>query len=312
LRHPALHGLQLREGLIPVISLAPWRYRRVLAVDGGPIERIESGVVSVLGVPQYQANAYLKGGLRREAGKKVLYGDADGCGTDRQPELARYKAISESLERWAHAALAPEGRNFGFDVDPSSNGMAAYPAWFAHRARERARAEATERHAIISWWIGAANAEVHTSPWAGVDLVEIESPTPGVKVALLHATAGQQMHAYGHAAGRTLEDAAKRAAIELVRAQYVIGRYERRHTESPPSASEAGLFERRCLYFAGAEGHAQFQERLQRRKARSCATRVLFDGEIPGPWSEYARVWRTVYEPPCTEFLEPREDFFFW
>lgn len=294
-----------------MFNLAPWRYRRVLAVDGGPIERIESGVVSILGETQYQANAYLKTGLRREAGDKVLYGDADGSGTDRYPELARHKAISESLERWAHAALVKSNR-YGFDVDPSSNGMAAFPALFARSARERAWAEAVERHAIISWWSGLLDAETRQSPWAGVDLLEIENTTPGTKVALLHTTAGHQMHAYAHAAGKTIEEAAWRAAVELVRAQFVISRYERRHAEGAADSNGAGLFERRCLFFATAEGHALYQERLRRRKSRTGTTRVLFDGEIPGPWSEYARVWRVVIEPANTAFLEPRNDFFFW
>lgn len=294
-----------------MINLAPWRYRRVLAVDGGPVERIESGIVSVLGESQHQANAYLKSGLRKEASEHVLYGDADGSGTDRLPAVARHKAISECLERWAHAASYRSGK-YGFDVDPSSSGMAAFPALFSGAARRRAWEEAVERHAIISWWSGAADAQSRPSPWAGVDLFEVETNTPGITVALLHSTAGQQMHAYAHAAGRSLEDAARRATIELVRAQFVIGRYERRHADGAPASTKPGLFERRCLYFAGTEGHARFHARLQQSKSRTASQHVLFDGEVPGPWSEYAHVWRVLLEPAHPEFLDNRDDFFFW
>lgn len=295
-----------------MLNLAPWRYRRVLAVDGGPIERIEMGVVSVLGETQHQANAFLSGGLRRETTKKILYGNADGTGTGRLPGVARHKAISESLERWAHASTASAPAKYGFDVDPSSNGMAAFPGVLKKQARTRALAEAVERDAVISWWTGALDAEARKSPWAGVDLFEIESPTTGIKVALVHAAAGHHMHAYGHAAGVTLADAAQSAAVELVRAQHMIARFERRNGNGHAETRGDNLFERRCLHFATAEGHAQFQERLQRRKHRTHASRVLFDGEIPGPWSEYATVWRTVFEPADPHFMEPRDDFFFW
>lgn len=294
-----------------MINLAPWRYRRVLAVDGGPVERIESRLITVFGEPQYQATAYLKQGLRREAAAKVLYSSADGCGTDRFPTLARHKAISESLERWAHAAHAPARREYGFDVDPSSNGMAAFPGVFGRQARERAWAEAVERQAIMAWWTEAAEAAPRQSRWGGIEAFEIESADPTYKIALLHAGAGQRSHAYGHAAGRTFEEAADRARIELARAQFVVGRHERLRSETNP-ADATGLFERRCLFFAGTEGHALFRDRMSRRKTRTLKPRVIFNGEITGPWSDYACVWRAVFEPVSDQFLSNRNDFFFW
>lgn len=295
-----------------MINLAPWRYRRVLAVNGGPIERIEMGVISVLGESQYQANAYLKSGLRQSASKKVVYGNADGTGTARTPGLARHKAISECLERWAHASMTRTGAKFGFNVDPSSTGMAAFPGLVKSQARSRALSEAVERDAVISWWSGCLDAEVRTSPWAGVDLYEIESPKPGIKVALVHASAGHHLHAYGHAAATTLENAAHSAAVEMVRAQLVLGRFERRSNHGAGDHPSDNLFERRCLFFASAEGNALFQERLQRRKHQSRESRLLVDGEIRGPWSDYATVWRALFEPADPQFLAPREDYFFW
>jgi hypothetical protein len=40
--------------------------------------------------------------------------------------------------------------------------------------------------------------------------------------------------------------------------------------------------------------------------------RVVFDGEITGPWSEFTTVWRVAIEPPTMEFLQKRDDWFFW
>jgi hypothetical protein len=295
-----------------MLNLAPWHYRHALAVDGGPIERIESGVITVLGESRYQANAYLKTGLRREGNEKVLYSNADGTGTDVYSELARHKAISESLERWAHAMHAPQRKAYGFDIDPSSNGMAAFPGFGARRARQRAFAEAVERHTVMSWWTGALDAEARSSAWEGVNIYELECPVPEIKVAVLHTRAGQQSHAYGQGAGKSLDEAISRASVEMVRAQTVIARYERRHQHEPALNGSVDLFERRCIFFARVEGYALFQERLGRRKDRSCRTRVIFDGEIEGPWTKYAHVWRVVFEPITPEFLEPRDDFFFW
>ena len=72
-------------------------------------------------------------------------------------------------------------------------------------------------------------------------------------------------------------------------------------------------FERRCLYFAGEEGHAEFLRRVFDRKPhREAVWSVKFDGELPGPWSKYATVWRVVADMPSREYLDPKSSFFFW
>jgi hypothetical protein len=37
-----------------------------------------------------------------------------------------------------------------------------------------------------------------------------------------------------------------------------------------------------------------------------------FDGEIPGPWSRWATVWRHAVVMPTDEYLNPHSNFFFW
>src|SRR3978361_182956 len=111
-----------------MFSLAAFRYRNVLSVDGGPIDSVESVAVPVCGRQRVQANARLSPGLGR-ANNAVIYGDSDGTGTHGDGTVARNMAVSEALERWAfHSVVCSErAEEFGFEIDPSSNGMSAFP-----------------------------------------------------------------------------------------------------------------------------------------------------------------------------------------
>jgi len=82
----------------PMLSLAAFRYRNVLARHGGPVAMIESDVFPVCGRQTVQANAWLTAGLARKS-DLTIYGDADGTGTHRLASVARHMAVSEALER---------------------------------------------------------------------------------------------------------------------------------------------------------------------------------------------------------------------
>lgn len=294
------------------MNLAPLRYRRVLSTYGGPIRAMECGATTVMGHRMFQANAYLTDGLRPPS-RHVVYGNPDGTGTAARPSVARHKAVSEALERWAYHAVhaSPEAARFGFDIDGSSNGMAAFPGFLPRQARGMAMAEAAERFALIGWWWGALDAYPAGEVWPGVEAFRLENPLSHHEVVLLHALADEGVHAYGYGGGQTFANASMRAAVELARAQYVLRRYERRRrTEDVPPARS--MLEQRCLYFASEAGHAEFRERLAHRKWRHGEPRTVFDGEIPGPWSDYACVWRVVVEPVTTQFLDPAQEFFYW
>jgi hypothetical protein len=295
-----------------MLSLAPLRYSHVTATWGGPIQRIEAGTTSVMGERLFQANAYLRDDLRGAPRDNVVYGDADGTGTSRSSSVARHIAISEALERWAHREVlrGPERDLYGFDVDKSSNGMAAFPGLLARQARQRALGEAAERFAVIAWWSGALEAHPRPSPWPGIQVWEIDNPLSSHRVVLLHAGSEDGEHAYGMAGGDTLADACQRAAGELVRAQYVLRRHIARHGVDVRVARH--LFERRCLFFAAETGYRLFADRLRRQAVFRAKPEVVFDGEIPGPWAEFATVWRVAVRPAAPEFLSMKDDFFFW
>lgn len=299
-----------------MLSLAPLRYRHALDPASGPIGRVDSFNLPVLDRKLVHANAFLRPGLVRVSKPNTVYGTADGSGTHESAVVARYMAVSEALERWAfHAVSRSEGRAaYGFDVDPSSNGMAAFPGLGTSRARRTAWHEAIERFCLIGWWQGSVGSTRRPSPWNDIHAIEFSHGFDGVSVVLLIREAEPDLIVYGHAAAETFEAACNRALIELARSELVL----RRHRLLHPGPVERSfstitdLFERRCLFFSTAEGFRAVISRGRQHVRMWREPRVVFDGEIPGPWDKFTTVWRVVLEPPTMEFLQRRDDWFFW
>lgn len=295
-----------------MLSLAALRYRNVLAVHGGPVERIESGVFPVCGRRMIQANARLTSGLTPKRPLSI-YSDADGSGTHPRASVARHMAVSEALERWAfHTTVrSSHAAEFGFDVDPSSNGMSAFPGIVPRNARRKAMLEAVERYSLISWWEGRAEGHRFETDWPGVSAVAIDGPFGGVTV-IAFARTEYGGYAYGHAAEESFGAACERAVVELARHEWVL-RSSWLAFVSGEKCAPRDLFERRCLFFASEAGHEQFQRRLQTRPASTMERpTVVCDRDIPGPWADYATVWRFALRPPSDGFLRAGDDYFFW
>jgi len=294
-----------------MFSLAALNYRDIFTADGGPIERVSSGSIDVLGRPAHQANAYLAPGLIQGRPALSVYGNADGTGASGSAIVARHMAISEALERWAFYNLSrsDDADKYGFDSDNSTNGMAAFPGFFKSQARKRAHLEALERWALVSWWSGHMQAAVVGDAMLGVTALRLEHDANFGEVAILFRRSAAGHVSYGYSAGSTFRSAAARAAVELARNEFVVGYYKLRSAVR----DVPNYFERRCLYFAGEEGHAEFLRRVfDRKPCRKAAWSVRFDGELPGLWSKYATVWRVVPEMPSREYLNPKSSFFFW
>ncbi len=299
-----------------MLSLAAYRYRNILAESGGPVTRLEMSDLTVLGRREFFATAFLQPGLGGSLWQNTVFSIADGGGTSPSPMIAYHMALSEAMERWAHWQLhqSPGGRRYGFDVDPSSNGMAAFPGLFARQARSAALMEAAERFNLLHWWEGRLPAAESETVWPGVRAATICSEAPGVTVILFKRTAGGYV-AYGHAAAADYATACRKAAIEMERHALIIARYAHAHagrlTEGLPEYAHP--IERRCLFFATEAGHELFLERLRTTPRRAAARPgLIFDGEVPGPWSRYADVWRVVYAPPSDRFLGMDENYFLW
>lgn len=295
-----------------MLSLAALRYRNVLAEHGGPVERIEEGHFPIFGRPVVQASVYLRPGLTEKRALSI-YSDADGTGTHPTAGVARHIAISEALERWAFytVSVSKEAADYGFDIDPSSNGMAAFPGLRQRSARRKALLEAVERFCLIAWWEGMIAGQLRETDWPGVSAVAIEGPFGGVTV-IAFARTEHGGYAYGYAAEESFGAACERAVIELARHECVL-RFWWLAFIAGQRGLPTHLFERRCLFFASEEGHGLFLQRLHEGTQRSLPEPIVVcDRAIPGPWSSYATVWRFALRPPTEGFLREGETYFFW
>lgn len=296
-----------------MVNLSALRYRSVLATEGGPVEEVKCREFCVLGERGYSANATLRAGLLPDRLVHHLYSNASGSGTDRSRLVAQFKAISEAMERWAHGTLfrAPDAVRFGFDVDPSSTGMAAFPGLFARQARGAALMEAAERFNLLNWWEGRLDVRPAAAPWSDVEAWVFDSDAPGTAV-LLHRRTQAGFHVYGHAAAPAFKTACRHAAAEMQRHEVALEIFFRKHG-SLAGREDMHALEQRSLFFATEEGHAVFRARLARKADGPRARpRLVFDGEVPGQWSRYADVWRVLFEPPSMRFLSRETDYMFW
>ena len=294
-----------------MLSLASLRYRNVLAEHGGPVERIETGEFPVRGRRVVQANARLIPGLTRQR-QLSIYSSADGTGTHPVASIARHKAISEAMERWAfHAEVSSErAEEFGFDLDPSSNGMSAFPGLLRRQARHAALLEAVERYSLMAWWEGMVDGQLFETDWPGVSAVAINGPFGGVTVVAFARTEWGG-YAYGHAAEESFSGACERAIVELARHEWVL-RSKWLAFAAGEKVKPTCIFEQRSLFFATEAGHELFLERLG-RKATGSAPRptVICDRDIPGPWDDYATVWRFALRPISDGYIHGGEGYFF-
>jgi hypothetical protein len=293
-----------------VLSLAGLRFRRAFEEDRGPVAKLETGEINVGGRPWHQVNAFLTDSIRPNRNHE-LYSQADGTGADPTWIIASHKAISEAMERWAYyqTAASPDAFLYGFDVDPTTNGMAAYPGLFARQARKAARLEGVERAAVFAWWDGLLDGRVVETDWPETHAV-ILSPPGGAFVAIVFTRTQFGTYAFGNGASETISEAILKGYVEMGRHDRAVRRYLGQPIGTPPPAN---LLERRALFFSSKEGFETFSDRLQRPAAKSVHRfEPICDREIPGPWSQFATVWRVAFRPPSDAFLSPNENYFYW
>ena len=220
-----------------------------------------------------------------------LYGNSDGSGTAAGKAEAVYRAISEALERWAwHESLKQNRAELRIDLDGTTTGFAAFPGLFARSARENAYFEAVERWSLSAWWEGKLGHSLFSTE--GVNGVEILSPLAGGKAVVVWAPAAGNGRAYGFAAGATRATAVRKAKVELGRNLHVLEYYQ------SSGAAPATLNEKRLVFFHSAAGISRFESRLsQPLPPQIPPPPLVVDCAVPGPWGEYAKVWRCLFDP---------------
>lgn len=292
-----------------MINLAPLKYRHIFKIDGGPIERVDCASCAIAsGQLGFEAIAYLDPQLDiKKNDIFFLYSNADGSGSSLSRSEAIYKAISESLERWAfyQTVLSNEKTRYGFDRDPSTSGMAAFPGLFKSQSRRLAYCEALERNAIVSWWCGSLPLVRHNlnKPYT---VFEVVSGDQFIKVALLTRETKNQF-AYGFAAAEKFDEAINKAEIELERNAFVLSLPIDENTKE-----KMPLFEKRLLFFSEGKGRQLFDVRVAESlncRIQPKAPELCIDTEIKGPWSKYATVWRCLLATDI-DISNDRLDFF--
>ncbi len=310
-----------------------------------------NGVDLPVGSACYHASAFLREDLfpRGYRRGRFSFDAPDGAGTHEIQQVACHMAISEAIERWALHHLRAHGvtDRYGLDLDPSSNGFSAFPGLTSRPARRKAMAEAVERHCLLCWWEGLLHHHPLPDPSPGVKAIRLENPFGRRAVAVVWGIHRGLHYTYGFGEGKDVGEACRRSLIERDRCSAIIDHHlEGRRNDSlrdPDIAAVADPFERRILHFSRARGFRLFHERLKRdcttpakrganlrppapspSDGSGLPTRRLgdgdpgakpaihFDGNIPGPWSRYATVWRTVIVPPTRRHLEDGVEFFFW
>lgn len=272
------------------------------------------------GSPCFEAVALLAEDLRpSRRTDRVLYDDVDGAGTAPYRNQAVHIAVSEALERWAYFDVrnSPLRKRLGFDVEDSTNGMAAFPGWTATTARANAILESIERWTLGQWWEGRLRAIPLDMPAELGGGVEIESPfdQASVVVRWRRCPSSRRM-GYGFAARPRLAAAWAKADVELSRNIRALGRLPAAAWDGLDAQQLARLDrnERRFAFFSSEDGVQTFLEKVSKtvgENTRAAAPRVRVDEEIRGPWSRYARVWRYQLDPgPNSRLMEERTDVF--
>lgn len=300
------------------MNLAPIKYARVLASAHGPIERIEYGRVEICGQVVYQANAYLSKYLNLDRPGRKIFGGADGTGTHRTAIMARYKAISEAIERWAYHYLDQirQEQLYGHAWDSSTGGMSAYPGLFKYTARNLARLEAVERYCLASWWGEKLGCTEIRTGYEGVKGIRIANPLSPDHVVVTWKRSSQGFYGYGFSAGRNSGEACWKAVVEMDRSIRALDWFYREN----PGLDEGDLdildnhMERRMFYFSLPAGHEEFLAKTGNRRRAETNGDVMpvFDNELKGPWRKYATVWRIIYPVATREHLLPHLNCFFW
>ncbi|MFN3455008.1 MAG: hypothetical protein ACK41T_08625 [Pseudobdellovibrio sp.] len=273
-----------------MINLASIKYKNILSEHGGPIDRLTYSQVNLShNLKGYEATALLKADLRHNADKYTLYDNVDGMGSDTYKSIACYKAISEALERWAYYISSITQPNiYGFDIDNSTNGMAAFPDLLKITARRNSLYEALERWTLCEWWANNLAVTLHTIN--DINCMEIKIPPYGV--TCISWKISNEKYVYGFASAKNFLTAFNKSTIELFRNDYVL-------SKSNFFNNNLNLQEQRLIFFSTKNGYNIFLEKVKESSAKqqqNKTPKLILSKEIIGPWSKYSTIWRSLFE----------------
>jgi hypothetical protein len=294
-----------------IFNLAPWYYRDFLQDQSNSIfDKISVCEVKLIdGNTNWEAVTKLNDKkLPNWFVPSSIYSANDGSGTSKFKNIAIHKAISEGLERWAfYFSIDEFPREFCFNVDPSTAGMAAFPERFSRNSRGNAYIEATERWCIQEFWNSKLPVIEHHSVIKNMKHFEILSEVSNVRVSLLHYFNGDK-NIFGFAGGNTLEKSYRHALVELSRNNFVFNNLKANTNFNQLTE----IYDKRIYFFSTEQGVKIFNEKIMSApKSILITPKLICDKEIPGPWSKYAKVWRCLFENSIFDNLTDHTFFMF-
>lgn len=287
-----------------MINLAPFYYRKLLSTNS-IIEFPEYFEIEMLnGKKQVEAVVSLKNNLKPIWVKdSLIYRNSDGAGTADYKNIAVYKAISEALERLAFYELVDcNKKNYAFDINPTTTGMAAFPSLTYSEARKNAKMEAVERWAIHEINRGNLPIIKHNVKNCNLSHLEILTPVKDIKVTLL-VFKHDDFYAYGFAGGNDLNHSFNKALVELDRNIRVLKII---YNKKPIVQSFENATDRTIFYFSTNDGYEKFEEIINNAplNIKNTNPKIICDKSVDGRWNEYTKVWRYLLEDsyfPCHE-----------
>jgi hypothetical protein len=289
--------------LLPDINIAPLKYAHVQKKHGGPVASVTYRERDLPSGKMFEGFAMLDEKSTGFQAPSFLYANAHGTGFAATKAEAIYCAISEAMERWAWQASSrdPALREaVRLDLNPTNSGFAAFPGLGLQGVKKRAFFEAAELWSVGTWWEGRLpHKELRLDGASGI---AIQSPIPGVAIVLLWREANGLAY-FGSAASHTQASAIESARLEMQHHQDVL------EFSKITTGAEADISVKRMQFFSRLKGLASFRERLTRQGSRDPAPSLLVDASVRGPWTQYAHVWRCLFDSSGLHEKD-REDYF--
>ncbi len=232
----------------------------------------------------------------------TIYGNADGAGTSKFKKMAILKATMEAIERAAYEEFKGSGK-YGLSTVPCSAGFAAYPGIGNGEVRDIASAEAAERWCIAAWWEKKlAHKLIYEDETR--NYLSIENPF-GIHVIVTWNKSGKN-RAYGFGAAKNIRTATYKSDVECSRNLRALGR--------AGSKMPSSRCDKRLIYFNTPQGVSDFERRLRSAPTTVLSTpKKVWEGEIPTQYPKAGIVWRTIYEPISSHYIDDSiEDYFYF
>ena len=283
------------------INLSPIKYRRILQDKTISTVKLFKKEI-VYGSMGYAAHAYLNNNFIPDwIPRYSLYGSCHGSGSSKYKNIAYYKAISEALERWAFldTCSSSNSKLYGFDIDSSTSGMSALPAFSNKHVSLISFYEAVERWALREWWGELLKGKYFNYKTNhAIKSLEIITPFKNTSAVILwKKVTTNNLYTYGFACNKNLLLASKKAEIELKRNEEVLSTLE----PNPDINTLTNDYdEKRLVFFSTSEGHRLFLNKVKASvneiNINYTVPKKIIDCEIIGPWSKYTTVWRILFE----------------